>query len=330
MTGVIVINKEQKFTSFDVVAIMRGITKEKKIGHTGTLDPMATGVLPILLGRATKACDLLPNSDKTYLANFRMGIKTDTGDIWGTIKEEKLSTAKREDVENLVEVGASTTTLSGNSQLLSLRSGGLALSGQRVENALENFRGDIYQIPPMYSAVSVNGQRLYDLARKGIEVEREKRKVHISRLELISFDGVNGQLEISCSKGTYIRTLIEDIAQSLGNIATMTALVRTHACGFSIQEAITLDKLRQIVQNGELENFLSPVENLFEEYPIAYVTTAQATRFSNGGQLDLQRLKLPKIAINDGDFLRVYSEDFIGLGKINQEKNCLKFVKSFN
>ncbi|MFI3325064.1 MAG: tRNA pseudouridine(55) synthase TruB [Clostridia bacterium] len=295
MTGVIVINKEQKFTSFDVVAVMRGITKEKKIGHTGTLDPMATGVLPILLGRGTKACDLLPNSDKTYVADFKFGIKTDTGDIWGQIKEEKLSTVLKED----------------------------------VEKALSNFRGDIFQIPPMYSAVSVNGQRLYDLARKGIEVEREKRAIHISKLELLDFDGENGKLEISCSKGTYIRTLIEDIAESLGYLATMTGLVRTYACGFSANEALTLKQLEEIVKNGKLEEVLKPVENLFEEYPIAQVTSAQATRFSNGGELDISRLKLVKIKLNDGDILRVYDEKFIGLGKINLEKNCLKFLKKF-
>lgn len=295
MTGVIVINKEQKFTSFDVVAIMRGITKEKKIGHTGTLDPMATGVLPILLGRATKACDLLPNSDKSYVAEFKLGVKTDTGDIWGTVKEEKFSTVTKED----------------------------------VEKTLENFRGDIFQIPPMYSAVSVNGQRLYDLARKGIEVEREKRAVHISKLELISFDGEVGKLEISCSKGTYIRTLIEDIFETLGSLATMTSLVRTHACGFSVEQAMTLKELEATLKDGKLEEVLNPVENLFEEYPIAYTTPAQATRFSNGGELDITRLKLPKIILNDGGVLRVYGEKFIGLGKINLEKNCLKFLKKF-
>lgn len=295
MTGVIVINKEQKFTSFDVVAIMRGITKEKKIGHTGTLDPMATGVLPILLGRGTKACDLLPNSDKTYVADFKIGLKTDTGDIWGTVTEERVSTISKED----------------------------------VEKTLENFRGDIFQIPPMYSAVSVNGQRLYDLARKGIEVEREKRPVHISKLELLSFDGEVGKLEIACSKGTYIRTLIEDFAQSLGALATMTGLVRTHACGFSVEEALTLKELEAVVKDGKLEEVLKPVENLFEEYPISYVTPAQETRFSNGGELNITRLKMPKIMLNDSDILRVYGEKFIGLGKINLEKNCLKFLKKF-
>lgn len=293
MTGIIVINKLENFTSFDVVAVLRGILKEKKIGHTGTLDPMATGVLPMLIGKATKACDLLPQTEKSYEAKFKLGIKTDTGDIWGKVEEE-------EEME---------------------------VSKEILTETLQNFRGNVYQIPPMYSAVSVGGKRLYELARKGIEIEREKREIFIEELELLDFDGKEGTLKIKCSKGTYIRTLIEDIAHSVGAIATMTALVRTQACGFDLENAITIEELRKLKDKGEIATVLHEVGSLFSPYPVASVSEAQQKRFLNGGELSLQRLKLPKIALNEGDMFSVYGNEFLGLGKIDGEN--LKFVKHF-
>lgn len=293
MTGVIVINKPQEFTSFDVVAITRGVAKTKKVGHTGTLDPMATGVLPILIGRATKASDLLPDTAKTYETSFRVGLKTDTGDIWGNIKEE---TDK-------------------------------ILTKNEIESILDNFRGDIFQIPPMYSAVSVGGTRLYKLARQGIEVEREKRPIKISKLELLNFDGTDGKLLIECSKGTYIRTLIEDIAESLGSLATMTALVRTKACGFSLDDAVSVEKLREIGDLGTIVDYVKPTEILFETYKNVNITEAQTNRFINGGELDLNRVHDIDSGAEIGEIYKVFFNEFLGLGIIKE--NGLKMLKGF-
>lgn len=295
MTGIIVLDKPSEFTSFDAVAVLRGLTGERKAGHTGTLDPMATGVLPLLFGRATKAIPLLPDTDKSYEAGFRLGLQTDTGDIWG-----------RETASCPVNV-----------------------SKEAVELSIAGLRGDILQLPPMYSAVSVNGKRLYELARKGLEVQREKRPVHIAELSLCSFNGKEGILKISCSKGTYIRTLIEDMAKAAGSLGTMTSLRRSRACGFSLEESHSLDKLKGLKEKGAIEEALLPVEMLFKEYPTALVSQAQEQRFLNGGSLDLQRLKLPRIALCEGELMQVYREEFLGLGRIDLEENCLSFVKQF-
>ncbi|MBQ4170240.1 MAG: tRNA pseudouridine(55) synthase TruB, partial [Ruminococcus sp.] len=204
MNGVIVIDKPADYTSFDVIAVVRKLTGQRRTGHTGTLDPNATGVLPVLLGSATKAQDLIPNHDKDYVADFRLGLSTDTLDIWGKVLSEEKTDVSREE----------------------------------IEAALPAFRGEITQIPPMYSAVKQNGQRLYDLARKGVEVERKGRQVTVYRLELNGFDRASqsGRLLVSCSKGTYVRTLIDDLGRALGTCAVMTALRRTAACGFTLDD----------------------------------------------------------------------------------------------
>ena len=214
MNGVIVIDKPADFTSFDVIAVVRRLTGQRKTGHTGTLDPNATGVLPVLLGAATKAQDRIPNHDKSYLAQFRLGLTTDTLDIWGEVKTETPCCVTEDDVRSL----------------------------------LPRFSGEIMQVPPMYSALKKDGQRLYDLARKGVEVEREARPVTVYRLELVSFNSETqtGELAVSCSKGTYVRTLIDDIGQALGVGAVMTALRRTEACGFTLSDCVTLDCSRFI------------------------------------------------------------------------------------
>ena len=299
MNGVILIDKPADFTSFDVVAVVRKITGQRKTGHTGTLDPNATGVLPILLGSATKAQDLIVNHDKTYIADFRFGLTTDTLDIWGKVLSEQKSEVTREDILNVIP----------------------------------KFTGEIEQIPPMFSAVQKNGQRLYDLARKGIEVERESRKVTVYSLELLEFDEETqiGKFEISCSKGTYVRTIIDDIGRLLGVGGVMTGLRRISACGYKIGECITLDKARQLAESGELEKYISPVESLFESYGYVVVSEAQARRFSNGGALDTERTYLKKLDVENGQIFRVKDREnkFLGLGIVDAQNKLLKIYKLF-
>ena len=299
MNGIIVLDKPADFTSFDAVAVMRGLSKERKIGHTGTLDPMATGVLPLLLGRAAKAADLLPDTEKAYRAEFRLGERRDTGDVTGQIVEQNDA----------------------------------SVSEEELRAALERFQGEIWQTPPMYSAVSVGGKRLYELARKGIEVERAPRKITIGRLELERYkeSAREGVLQVSCSKGTYIRTLIEDIAKAMGTCGTMTALRRVYACGFSEQDALPLIELRRLASEEKLHTVLRPVESLFGEYPGVTVSPAQENRFCNGGSLSVERLRMPKIALTEGLRFSVYGTDkqFLGLAAMDMQKNELRFVKRF-
>lgn len=302
MDGIIVVNKPQEFTSFDVVAVMRRLCGQRKIGHTGTLDPMATGVLPLLLGNATRAQDILPDSDKEYVAQFKLGLRTDTLDIWGEVLEEKPVTSGEEDLKALIP----------------------------------KYTGEISQIPPMYSAVKKDGVRLYDLARQGVEVEREARKVTISELKLLTYDeeSRSGQLKISCSKGTYIRTLIDDIGRDIGCGAVMTSLVRTKACGFTLEDSITLDELRELSREGEApENtakLLRSCESLFSVYRKIEISEKQAFRFSNGNPLDVEKTSVRKSAV-DGEILRVSDRNgkFLGLGKVNAETDLIRIFKLF-
>lgn len=299
MNGVLLIDKPQEFTSFDVVAVIRRLAGQKKIGHTGTLDPNATGVLVVLLGNATKAQDLILNHDKTYVADFKLGITTDTLDIWGEVTNEKKSSVTREDIQNIIP----------------------------------EFTGEISQIPPMFSAVQKNGQRLYDLARQGIEVERESRKVIIYSLELLGFDKEtqSGKLKVACSKGTYIRALIDDMGRKLGAGAVMTGLIRTSACGFDISDCITLDRAKEFAENGTLGEKLLSVESLFESLGYVSISDAQARRFSNGGALDIDRTYLKKLNVKDGDVFRVKDREnnFLGLGVADNENRLLKIYKLF-
>lgn len=282
MTGIILLDKPKDITSFGAVARVRRICGEKKCGHTGTLDPMATGVLTIMLGGSTRFCELLPSHDKAYTAAFRLGTVTDTLDITGKVLETR-------------EVN---------------------VTAEQVREKIKDFIGDISQLPPMYSAVSVNGQRLYDLARQGIEVERKAREVTVFSIEILNENEQAGEYEIAveCSSGTYIRTLIADLGEALGCGAVLTELRRTKANGFDISQAVTLEKLEEAVKNGEIENVLIPVDKALEEYPVIKVTVAQAKRFRNGGELDLQRLKYPRML----GIFRIYDpeDNFIGLGEI--------------
>lgn len=300
MTGVLILDKPAGFTSFDAVAVCRRLCHERKIGHTGTLDPMATGVLPLLLGKATRAASLLEDTDKEYEAGFRLGVSTDTEDSTGKVLETSDTPVSRELLESL----------------------------------LPRFRGEIMQVPPMYSAVSKDGKRLYELARKGIEVEREARPVTIFKLELMEYheETREGKLTVSCSKGTYIRTLIADLAKAAGSLGVMTALRRTKACGFTLADAITLDEAKALSEAGTLEEKLRPVESLFVHLPTVTVSGAQAARFGNGGQLDLKRIPaFRKQNPPDGEIVRVRGEkgEFLGLGQVQAEKGWLAILKLF-
>lgn len=283
MTGIIILDKPENITSFGAVARVRRICGEKKCGHSGTLDPMATGVMTVMLGGATRFCELLPSHDKEYIASFRLGTVTDTLDITGKVLESRPVSSTK----------------------------------QGVADALESFVGEISQLPPMYSAVSVNGQRLYDLARQGIEVERQARTVTVYSAEMLEADENANEykISVSCSSGTYIRTLIDDIGKKLGCGAVMTALRRTKANGFSVSDAVTVEALEEAAQSGNLDSLLIPVEKALDIYPSVQVTEAQAKRFSNGGELDLNRIKCAKMT----GCYRVFDPcgRFLGLGEIN-------------
>lgn len=295
MNGVILIHKEKDFTSFDVVAVVRKLTGQKKVGHTGTLDPNATGVLPVLLGTATKAQDIIPCHDKKYRADFRFGIATDTLDIWGEVIEQKPAN----------------------------------VTADEIEKALRCFRGEIEQLPPMYSAVSVGGKRLYQYAREGKEVERRPRRVNVYSLELLSFDesSQSGTLDIYCSNGTYIRTIIDDLAHALGTVGVMTDLVRYEACGYPLDECMTLDELRQRIDSGD-NSFLHSVESIFMAYDEVVVSDKQAHRFVNGNPLDIVRTPLRDRA-EDKKIFRVKDRQgaFLSLGIIDGDS--LKLYKHF-
>lgn len=299
MNGILVIDKPQDYTSFDVVAIVRGLLRQKKIGHTGTLDPMATGVLPLLLGSAARAQPFLPKTDKEYLAEFQLGITTDTQDITGRLL------SKKEFHGTAAEVSA----------------------------ALSAFRGEILQVPPMYSAVWKDGVRLYDLARQGITVEREARPITVHTLELLSFEesAARGRLRVKCSKGTYIRTLCEDIGNALGCGGVLLSLRRTEACGYTLKDCLPLEEARRLIAEGkDLAARILPTESLFAHLPILTVTKKQTVRFANGGNLALERVTLPEKLPEDG-LLRVYGADkgFLGIAKPDAEKGELAVVRLF-
>ena len=294
MTGIILLDKPKDITSFGAVARVRRICSEKKCGHTGTLDPMATGVLTVMLGGATRFIELLPSHNKAYRASFRLGTTTDTLDITGKILETREVNASAED----------------------------------VREKIKDFIGEISQLPPMYSAVSVDGQRLYDLARQGIEVERKPRQVTIFSIDILSENEETNEyrIHVECSSGTYIRTLISDLGEALGCGAVMTELRRTKANGFEIEKAVTLEELEEAVKNGRIGDILIPVDKALEEYPVIKVSEAQAKRFRNGGELSLERLKYPRML----GYFRIYDPagNFIGIGEIGQ-KDCLEIKRVF-
>lgn len=279
MQGLILLNKPRDMTSFAAVARVRRLFGEKRAGHTGTLDPMATGVLPILLGKATRLSSHLLEADKRYTAELLPGVITDTLDVTGTVLERRA----------------------------------VNVSAAEIEDALGAFRGVIEQVPPMYSALKTNGQRLYDLARQGVEVERPVRQVEIRKLTLtdITEEG-HWRLDVLCSKGTYIRSLADDLGRALGCGATLAGLCRTQTGGFSLGECVTLEELEQDPQ----AYLLSP-ERCVAHLGRVEITENQSRRFCHGGELALDRLP-DGFAAEPGDRFRVYapSGEWLGLGVV--------------
>lgn len=281
MTGILLIDKPEGLTSFGALIRVKKIINQKKCGHCGTLDPMATGVLTVLLGGATRFAEIMPDSSKAYRAGIKLGTVTDTLDITGRVLEQNEVSVTKEE----------------------------------FEDAAKRFLGKIRQLPPMYSAVSVDGKRLYELARKGETVERKERDAEIFALNIVDSDEAKGEytVDVACSSGTYIRTLADDIGRALGCGAVLTALRRTVANGYGVENALTLDELEETVKNGELEKHVMSVDSALQAYPAVRVTAAQAVRFSNGGELSADRLD----GVPEPGYYRVYAPDgaFLGAGE---------------
>ena len=250
MNGIILVDKPQGWTSHDVVAKLRGIYQQRRIGHSGTLDPMATGVLAVFLGRGTRAVELCENDEKEYVAELLLGTVTNTQDITGEVLEQ-----------HPVEV-----------------------SRQQLEAVLEQFLGPQQQIPPMYSAVKIGGKKLYELARKGQSVERKPRSIVIHELELCDFDGKTARIRVVCSKGTYIRTLCHDIGASLGTGGCLSSLRRTRAGRFAIDDCVTMEQIQQARDQNAHMAFLRPVDSLFSGCPAVYLGEKEALRCKNGAE----------------------------------------------
>ena len=297
INGIVNIYKEKGYTSHDVVAVLRKVVGQKKIGHTGTLDPDATGVLPVCLGRATKVCELLTDHDKTYEALLLLGKTTDTQDISGEVLEEK-------DPAHLTE--------------------------EEVRSCIESFIGEYDQVPPMYSALKVNGKKLYELAREGKTVERKSRRVQIHGIRILEMNLPHVRMEVDCSKGTYIRTLCHDIGEKLQVGGCMEELERTKVGRFLKEDAVTLDEVRQKMEQGEGAELFTPLDQIFAELPAVTVTDAKAWMSYNGNDLP-ERFLLEKEEWTDGQEVRVYDskKNFIGLYQYRAPKKLFHIKKMF-
>ena len=280
--GILLLNKEPGFTSHDAVAKLRGILRFRRIGHAGTLDPMAQGLLVMLLGKATRASEYASGAEKEYIADFILGVETDTQDTTGNVFTEAP-----------VDVTES-----------------------QLRQALSSFEGGYDQVPPMYSAIQKDGVRLYDLARKGKEVERESRFIALPLLELLSFGPPRGKLRVRCSKGTYIRTLCHDLGQRLGCGGAMSALTRVQAGDFSLEDALTFGKVEQLVKEGTLQQHILPVDRLFASLPAVTLTEEGAKRARNGAHAAQKHLLSGAIPPVDS-LCRVYTPEgeFLMTGK---------------
>ncbi len=291
MQGIILLNKPKDMTSFGAVAAVRRICGTKRVGHTGTLDPLAEGVLPVLVGRATALSSYITDGEKSYTAKVRLGLTTDTEDITGNV-------------------------LSQNA---------VSVTEEQLKDVVSDFLGEQQQIPPMYSAISRDGVRLYKLARQGIEVEREARNITIYDIACRDFDKAEFYLDVTCSKGTYIRSLCRDIGGALGCGAVMTELVRTASAGFSLSETVSLDELTP----DNVREHLLPADRALQKLPQLNITEKQAVRFSNGGELDIIRTGL-KDPI-DGTLLRVkFGEVLLGIGRVDCEKGQIRVACVIN
>ena len=293
MTGIICLKKSENISSFLAVKKASRLLGVKKAGHTGTLDPLATGVLVIMLGGGTRFIDFLPESDKSYTARVLLGTITDTLDITGNVLEEK----------------------------------SVNVTENEIIKVCESFLGETMQIPPMFSAIQKDGVRLYDLARKGIEIERTPRKINIKNINVYDFDGKSFSLDVTCSAGTYIRSLASDIGEKLGIGACLTSLCRTKANGFSIDCALTLEEIEEHKIKGDIENYIIPVEKALSFYESVSVSTAQSVRFRNGGELDIRRIHNNF----ENTLYRVFSpeNEFLGLGVADTETGILKPKRVF-
>lgn len=277
MNGIINIYKEEGFTSFDVVAKLRGILKTRKIGHTGTLDPSATGVLPVTVGNATKVCELITDKVKEYKATVLLGVQTDTLDMDGQILRED------KDIE---------------------------VNEEEIKTVVSSFLGEIKQIPPMYSAIKINGKKLYEYAREGKEVERKERVVTIFDIKVTDFNLSKNRFDIvvSCSKGTYIRSLCADIGEKLGTVAVMEKLLRTRSGEFYLDNAHKITEVEEIVKEGRIDEILLPVDIVFSKYESVYLDGSQDKILYNGGWFDYKDFGLDKDEIygDKNSHVRVY------------------------
>ena len=283
MNGIVIVDKPSGWTSQDVTARLRRVFNTRRIGHGGTLDPMATGVLPVFVGRATRGVEFFEHAEKVYETVLRLGITTDTEDITGTVLTERDA----------------------------------FVTGSMVEEVLTQFRGEIMQIPPMYSALKVNGQKLYDLARKGKEVERQPRPITIHELTLLGMEADGIRLRVHCSKGTYIRTLCKDIGEALGCGGCMAALRRVEAGEYTAAEAVPL---QQLLETENPEQYLRPVDSMFRNYPQVTLTPNQEKRCRNGNSFSMP--------LEDGTY-RAYGQngEFLMLAKM--ENGVMSTIKSF-
>lgn len=278
MEGIININKPKGISSFDVIRNLRKTLGERRLGHTGTLDPLATGVLVICAGRATKLASEIEAERKTYIAELELGYKTDTYDIEGKILDKK---------ENFV------------------------VSQEKLETVIKKFVGKIDQIPPMYSAIKVDGKKLYELAREGKSIERKSRNVEIDYINIIEFDGLKALIECQVSKGTYIRSLIFDLGEELGTFATMTNLQRSKVGNYNVEESYTLEQIKEMMENNNM-NFIKPVEETFVYPKIAVTDEKQKKLLTNGNTVKI-------LGIKDGKYRLYFDDMFWGLGFSKKE-----------
>ena len=298
--GVLNIYKEKGYTSHDVVARLRRIVGQKKIGHTGTLDPEAEGVLPVCLGKATKLCDLLTDKDKTYEAVLLLGISTDTQDTTGKILEEKNTADLREEA---------------------------------VREVVLSFEGEYDQIPPMFSALKVGGKKLYELARDGKEVERKPRHVQIYRIRILQIDLPRVRMEVTCSKGTYIRTMCHDIGEKLGCGGCMESLLRTRVERFGVAESLRISEVEQLMDEGTLQEHMIKVDEMFPDYQKVYLTPEASAAVRNGNSFRLgDVIWISELSgFQNAERVRVYDEErnFIAVYEFEKENQLFKIVKMF-
>ena len=295
MNGILLIDKAADWTSSDVVQKLRGLLHEKRVGHAGTLDPMATGLLTVFVGRATRAAEYAEAEHKVYRASLRLGVSTDTQDITGTV----LHRAEETDLP----------------------------SGEALREVMESFHGEISQIPPMYSALKIQGKRLYQLARKGVSVEREARQIRIDRLELLgqNEDG-DWLLEVECGKGTYIRTICNDIGEKLGCGGCLAALRRTAVGGFRVEDAHCLQEVAEYASEGRAEELLLPTDSLFAQYGKLTVSESGERKVRNGAPFATTDLVS---TLGEGPAYRVYAADGEFLALVRRTGNRFNTVKNF-